>query len=92
MADVIVKTAELQLKTAKLTKSILKQMRVITYTELADLNRKFPDRSNVVGWVHGSVLGDDHSTIVIMKLEEGNYGKYEGMHESRAKYEQIYII
>ena len=70
MADVTVKTAVLELRTCKMTKSILKQLPVIGYH---DANRLAifksdgnEDGSRVVGWVHGTVLGDDFKRWLIV--------------------------
>jgi hypothetical protein len=93
MADVTVKTAEVELRTARLTKSILKQMPVMEYDALkpylrADGNER-PDA--VLGWIHGSVLGDDNQWLII-KTGEGTYGRYNAMRGTCSRYPQIYVI
>lgn len=94
MADVTVKTIDLQLRTVKLTKGILKQLPELSYEQMRPLmeatGHENPDC--VLGWVHGSVLGVDYETLLIMKVAEGQYGIYKAMHPTRLKYQQIYIV
>lgn len=92
MADVTVRTATLELRTCKLTKSLLKQI-----PELKSLRGLVDDKGKelkdkVVGWVHGSVLGEDWQTWLIFSLGEGCYGKYEVMQSKRDLFPQIYIV
>lgn len=77
MADVTVKVGEVTLRTCKLTKSILNQIPRVhrlpqgTYDEKGNL---VPEK--VVGWLSGTVLGDKYSTIILFKLDEGDYTLY----------------
>lgn len=90
MAEVTVKTTSLELRTVKLTKSIFKQLPIIGYHDMMALLKSQPDC--VVGWVHGSVVGEDHKTFLIMRRSEGVYGTYEAMHPARENYPQVYIV
>jgi hypothetical protein len=94
MTEVTVRTQTVELRATKLTKSILKQMPCLDYDQMkpllkADGNEK-PEC--VVGWVHGSVFGEDHETWLIFKIGEGLYGRYSMMQHARKKYPQIYIV
>lgn len=103
MADVIVPTAELQLRTCKLTKSILKQMPVLVYERLRSLGATGSERTdeeiynnikaNVVGWINAVALGIDMGdTALIIKVSEGQYGIFQALHSARRSFQQIYIV
>lgn len=91
---VVVKTGELELRTVKLTKSILKQLPILDYDQMKPLLKSDGNIKPevVVGWVHGSVLGDDWETWLILKVSEGSYGRYSAMVNSRQKHQQIFIV
>jgi hypothetical protein len=99
MADVNVKTVSLELKTCKLTKAILKQIPMISYSQYANVRSVFTEEGHevaecVIGWVHGSVLGADHDHWLIVKTPDG-YGRLNiglGGNDLRKKYPQIYIV
>lgn len=91
--SVIVNTAQLELRTAKLTKSILNQIPKVDRIPATcmDKGHFIPDK--VVGWIHGSVLGDSYQTIFLLKLSEGEYVLYLYPGDGpRADYKQIYIV
>lgn len=82
MADVQVRSVTLEVRSARLTKPLLKQFRKINTLPdswLADPStvgageaRKLkPD--HVVGWFHGSVLGEEYATYVILTSGKGDY-------------------
>jgi hypothetical protein len=78
MAEVTVKTAEIELKTARLTKSILKQMRAVeTFSKdyLPGGKEAQDEKYKVIGWVHGSVLESDetHWHWLIVQLRPGEF-------------------
>ena len=93
--DVTVKTCTMELRTCKLTKSLLKQLPIVTYSDglqpllRADGNEK---SECVVGWVHGSVLGDEWKKWLILKTGEGQYARYDAMDGTCKKYPQIFIV
>lgn len=86
MADVIVNTASLELRTCKLTKSLLKQMRRTDTTGVKS--------EDVVGWVHGSVLDptEDYNTWLVVKVGEGDYVLVSVMQDKRKLFKQIYVV
>lgn len=91
--DVIVSTGEVQLRTCKLTKSILKQMP--EPTDLNEFIRDTRDRQDCfVGWMHGSVLGDDHVRWLIYKNLAGEYRRWNSSPNSERikKTVQLYVI
>lgn len=94
MADVVVKTAELELRTAKLTKSILKQMPTMDYKTLKPFlgEKGHINDGVVIGWINGSVLGEDWDRYLILKTGEGTYGKYKCSQDTSERYSQIYIV
>lgn len=94
MADVTVRTVDVELRTAKLSKSILKQMPVLLMESVRPLLKANGDEDpdKVVGWVHGSVLGDDYKKWLIFKIGERLYGRYDAMDGTCRKYKQIYIV
>lgn len=94
--EVKVRTAELELRTAKLTKSILKQMPTMDYREAVRLGVLKSDGNEqpdaVVGWVHGSVLGDEWKNWLILRVGEGAYARMEASMDAAKKYPQIYVV
>lgn len=92
--SVTVKVGELEVRTARLTKAILKQIPLLSFDQFKGYVR--PDGNEkpeaVVGWVHGSVLGKDFETLVIIKTGEGTYGMFKGMSNHRVKYPQIFVV
>lgn len=89
--DVQVKTATLELRTAKLNKSILKQMPTFTAQKFLELVKP-ENPAEIIGWVDGSVLGNDSDTWLILKLPDGTYAKYSTGPQRREKHPQIYIV
>lgn len=94
MADVKVIEVKLEMRTLKLTKSLLKQMRTLENLRgLTDEKTGNIRPENVVGWIHGSVLGDDWSAILLLDLSGGDYAIYKGygLKEAQRRYKQIYL-
>ncbi len=92
--EVKVQTAELELRTAKLTKALLKQLPVLGLQEIRPFLK--PDGNEkpecILGWVHGSVLGDDWKCWLIVRLGPGSYGRYDAMKSTCVRYPQIYVV
>jgi hypothetical protein len=93
MADVEVKVAELQVRTLKLTRNLLKQIPSIDRAPencMADGKLK---ADKVVGWIHGSVLGDEWTRYVLLNLGDGEYRlmNWPGFKADQPECKQIYI-
>lgn len=97
--DVQINELKLSLTTVKLTKALFKQMPILGYDTVRLLLRtdtqeeKFKDDKAVVGWVHGSVTGDEYKRWLILKTGEGSYGRYDVMETTIQKHnaKQIYL-
>lgn len=91
-----VNTATLELRTVKLTKGLLQQIPMVhrlpegTYDKDGNI---LPEK--VVGWIHGSVLGDKHATAILFNLGGGEYRvfMYPGTRQKCLRdIKQIYIV
>ncbi len=78
MAEVQVRSVTLEVRSARLTKPLLKQFRKINHippewiaTQDETSIKLKPE--HVVGWFHGSVLGEEHATYVILASGKGDY-------------------
>lgn len=98
MAEITVNEVKVELRTVKLTKGLLKQMKPIDRVSDAPYRFMMDDKGNlkpehVVGWVHGSVLGDDYNAWIILTPAPGEYLRYNcGCMTSLTKnIKQIYI-
>lgn len=92
MADVIVNTAVIELRTCKLNKTILKQLRNLTYENLREIGQEAFDKM-VAGWVDtDSILNDGSSTTLIVRLTEGDYARFNAHYEQRKRFPQIFIV
>ncbi len=95
--EVKVKTAEIVLRTVKLTKALLKQFKkadgYYAHKIGAAANGKFI-KEKCVGWIHGSVMGDEFSgPWVIFPDGEGTYCIYNvGMDSAVKDLPQIYVV
>lgn len=101
--DVKVKTMDLELRTVRLTKAILKQLPVVSHDKVRHLINPtdgHPHKDALdgghpqgfIGWVHGSVLGDEDLKWLIVKFGEGDYGRFAAMPETLKGVVQIYIV
>jgi hypothetical protein len=90
MADVNVRTAELTVVTVRLTVKLLKQMRTLQWDEVRKLIKD--GELPTIGWVHGSVLGDEWSAWLLLDLGKGQWGKYSySLTDAQKKYTQLYL-
>lgn len=78
MADVQVRSVTLEVRSARLTKPLLKQFRKLSSIPSewcaepnGEVTKLKPE--HVVGWFHGSVLGEEHATYVILASGRGDY-------------------
>lgn len=95
MADVMVRTMELELRTAKLNKSILRQMKVEhDFHKIRPYLADDETKKAVIGWVHGSVIesGEDYHRWLIINVAPGDYVRFKAMPETAEKFKQIYVI
>lgn len=139
MAELKLSVAQVELRTCKLSKAILKQFPVINDWEslrqrvsgnirspfedqqLKRIEAKYSTDSTlpgatdeelarakelagkksfssylqeyVVGWVHGSVFGDEHDRYLLLQVEPGQYVLYRNPHfETVAKFKQVFVI
>jgi hypothetical protein len=92
--DVTVKTVDLELRTVRLTKSVLKQIPELGFEQIKPLLRADGNLQDgkVVGWVHGSVLGDDFKRWLIVRTGEGEYGRFDAMQSTVKAFPQIYVV
>ena len=102
--QVTVRTGEVQLRTCKLNKSIIKQMPILAYRDLVDKNILLGSEiaaedenkrldTYIVGWISGAGIGESASdTWLIIKTGEGDYGRFSAHFEHRKRFNQIYII
>lgn len=92
MSDVTVNTVTLELRTAKLNKSILRQLRRLTYNDITALGGW--NALKVIGWVDGSVLDNDlqGSPILVIDLGNGDYASFHGHYDHKKKWLQIFIV
>ncbi len=89
-----VPTVSLELRTVKLTKSLLLQIPKLERLPKDSHDAQgniLPERC--VGWVHGSVLGDKLSTAIIFITEDG-YGVYvySGSANALKGIKRVYIV
>lgn len=94
MADVTLNTAELTLKMVKLTSRVLAQIPRLEYRDLRKLDLFEGDSFKdgvVVGWLHGSLLGDKWDRFLLVKTGEGAYGVVHAGVDATKKYPQIYV-
>lgn len=93
MAEVKMNVASLELRTVKLTKAILKQIRTARYEEIKHLLK--PDGNEdpqyVVGWIHGSVLGDEWKQFLLFRMPDGEYRLFDAGNSVCKKYQQIFV-
>jgi hypothetical protein len=93
MADVNVRMADLQIRTTRLTRALLKQFR-----RLQSIPRDWTDGGrlkldHVVGWFHGSVLGDEFALYTLLTDKKGDYFVYAYLwDEVKKDCKQIYIV
>lgn len=97
--EVKVRTAEVTLTTVRLSRAVLKQMPELGYEEMKPLlmsGSTGPEEQlkagAVVGWVHGSVLGDEWKRWLIINTGEGTYGRYDAMQGLANRYPQLYVV
>jgi hypothetical protein len=100
MADVKARTAEVVIRTVKLTRALLKQLREVKqlpeeWTERDDQGQFTGFRPEfAVGWFDGSVLGDEYTKFVLLKNGKGDlYLWGRGCHTDpiTKKLKQLYI-
>lgn len=98
MATVTVRTATIELKTVNVSKSLLKQMRVIY--NFNDVRPYLPGGHEaqtvpppVLGWVHGSVFepGDAWGRWLLIRTGPGDYARYKTTDDMANKFQQIYV-
>ncbi len=89
--QVSVRTAEVSIRTVALSKSLLKQIVKCGYQEIQSrLNRKM-ENTDVIGWLSGSLFGDDWKSYLLVHIGDGDYRLVEGgMHPER-EYKQVYV-
>jgi hypothetical protein len=90
-----VRTATLEITTAKLTTKLLKQMQIIEYRRLHDIQRNAIEKKQpdpILGWVDGSVLGDQYMPWFIVNAGEGSYVRYFGTPTMQSQYPQIFVV
>jgi hypothetical protein len=96
MAEVKINSVKLELTTVKLTKALFKQLVVLNYGDFHHLlNEQGEFQDGVaVGWVHGSVTGDEYRKWLILQTAPGQYGRYDAMNDTIAKTgaKQIYLV
>jgi hypothetical protein len=93
MMEIKVNSATVELRTVKLTRALLKQMPRLTYREIGPLCEGGSLKpEHVVGWIHGSVLGDEWSRYALVAVRPGEYGVAELADHDTKKYKQIYIV
>ncbi len=101
MADVKVRTLDVEVRTVKLTKSLLKQFQIICHFSEARKylpggteNQDPAGESPIIGWVHGSVLeaDDKWGRWLIIRVGPGDFRRWQCMEDTASKYDQIYIV
>ena len=94
--EVEVKTVEFIVRTTKLTRSLLKQIRQVRSLSVGNtLNRDGSlNLERAVCWVDGSVLGEEYGYYLVLKTDvEGVYIKYHCLEESfRKGVKQAYVV
>jgi hypothetical protein len=73
---------------------VLRQIPELGYEQIKPLLKadgNFQD-SKIVGWVHGSVLGEDFKRWLIVKTGEGEYGRFDAMQSTIKNFSQIYVM
>jgi hypothetical protein len=95
--DIKVNTAELAVRSVKLTRSLLKQIRTnsgsnqhVDTTDFRDENGKLK-KECVVGWIHGSVLGSEHAKYALVSLGKGDWMLVELWIGEERRHKQIYV-
>ena len=95
MADIIVNVGEVQLRTCKLTKSILQQMQDLDTQQFLAAKRKHEEGQGVfevIGWINGVALKREHETLLVVKVGEGDYRLFSAHFEKRRQFPQLYIV
>lgn len=79
MAEVTVRTGEVEVRSTRLTKSLLKQIEPVENPNISEYlpgGAKMTDpKAGVVGWVHGTVLEADENywRWLVVRVAEGDY-------------------
>lgn len=136
MADVVLSTTNVELRTCKLTKTVLKQLPICHEygslralisssirspsedARLKEIEAKYstPEGATeeerkeaeelskrrsfyqflkdfTLGWIHGSVMGDEYSRYLLVQVEPGQYALYANPHmETLKKFKQIFVV
>ncbi len=89
--EVKVTTAKLELVTVKLSKALLKQVIRLDYNhDLTERTQEAIDKL-VIGWFHGSVLGDEFTKYLLMQLPNGDLRIADGGLSPNKRYKQLYF-
>lgn len=93
--DVNIRQANVEIRTVKLTKALLKQFRKLRGTEIPDKwldeNREFKPEF-LIGWFRGTVLGEEFQDFTLLTNNNGDYFIYAHVSNStRKNCKQIYI-
>ena len=90
-AEVKVTSAKLELVTVKLSKALLKQCLRLDYNnDLTERTQEAIDKL-VIGWFHGSVLGDEFTKYLLIQLPSGDLRIADGGLHPNRKYKQLYF-
>lgn len=94
MTEVKVTTATIEIRTVKLTKALLKQFRRLDRVPTYWLDDKGnPKAEHVVGWLHGSVLGDEFNEYSLWTNGQGDYWLYPYTGDKvKQMTKQIYVV
>lgn len=99
MSEVRVKTMDVEIRTTKLTKSLLKQFRVLY--NFSDVRPYLPggheaqaEGIGAIGWVAGSVLDpqEDYAIWLVIRVGEGDYARFRCTPDLAGKFSQIYVV
>lgn len=94
MADIIVRTGEVTLRTCKLTKNLLRQFRKLSYQDLIDHGILKGSENKIIGWIDPVAFDEKtySSTAILIDLGGGDYGLFDAHYDWRKKHSQIYIV
>jgi hypothetical protein len=75
----------IEVRSIKITKKLLKQIRIVNSATGREVGE-----DNILGWIHRSVL-DDYESFLLLKLKNGEYGRYYTSQTHCDKFPQIYV-
>ncbi len=87
--DIKIRVVTLEIRTTRLTRALLRQMRHVDMAGLAKLQKASPKDSGIIGWFSGGIISDG-DCLLLTDGEDYFVHQYVPP-ELKEKYKQIYI-